>query len=103
MKFKKPTCFCEKCVEKLARKSTSLVRVWIEICDSYMEYFLPLIFKEILGDSSCLEFLEKNGFIVTHETSTHLLVRPLGFHQARPSKENIDFFCINLEDHEKDY
>lgn len=87
---------CQKCVEFLGKKSTSIVMIWLEMCAAYLDANKPIVAAPT--ESNTLEFLEKNGFIVTTDAGENVLIVPQGYHHE-PDWNTPDFFCVNPSKH----
>lgn len=88
---------CEQCFERLAKKSTSLAIIWIELCAEFLRNNKPVAFYP--EESDVLSYLEERGFITTLETNSQLMVKVNGFYRD----EVADFFCIDLHKHMEKY
>ena len=86
---------CDQCVHFLGKHSSSLVTLWMALCREYVNGETTL--RVPIGEYDSIEFMEKNGFLTTHETEKELFIRVDGlFHD---DVDDEDFFCANLDEH----
>jgi hypothetical protein len=76
MKMSKPAVCCDSCFEKIANRSTSAARLWLDLCD--LEIASQGLFGLKIKDSSVLRILELLGFILTTDSSNVLMVKVNG-------------------------
>lgn len=88
---------CEKCFDITARHSPAVAIIWMDLCSQHVQTNQPISFS--LEESETMEFLEKNGFISTHDTHESILVRVNGFIKGDWEEEEEDYFCIKPDAH----
>lgn len=86
---------CEKCLETIAKHSTSAAKFWMDLCSCHKENG-PLVF--MYNESDEVKELEKLGFLISTETKNGLLVQAVG---TICTKGEV-FFCAKMCDHQND-
>ena len=93
---------CEQCVEILGRRSTKLVRTWLDLCGTYLalQHAIDVPVRGSYADSwtGQIRFLEYLGYIVTTDTARGILIIPQGHHYDEEWQVK-DVFCIDPQGH----
>ena len=79
---------CDDCFEKIARENTTAARMWLELCNIYMN--TPMFGLTLNHDNDKTRLLEHLGYITTTETPEMMLVK---VHGCREMGDEV-FFCI---------
>lgn len=87
MKMSKPGLCCDDCFAQLAKHSTKIAKLWLDLCEAQARYG---IFGLLSPDSTpSLVYLERNGFIITTDTSDLIIVKVRG----ELDEHHSFFFC----------
>lgn len=94
--FRREFTCCDQCFDFLARKSTNLAVIWLEMCAEYHHSRRPLPFRE---ESEVLTFLEKYGYIISIDDHYCLWVIP----QKLYCENDQEFFCMSYSNHSEEW
>ncbi len=87
---------CEICFERLAKKSTSAARIWLDLCRLRMEK--GEVFELIAQDFSELHTLELLGYVVTTDYPNRIGVFVNGYCITHTDDE---IFCLEGGEHDE--
>ena len=74
-----PGLCCDECFAILAQKSTTVAKLWLDLCQANLRYG---IFGLVTPDTTpSLLMLEQLGFITTTDTANQIIVRVNGLEQ----------------------
>lgn len=93
MKMSNEFVCCERCFETLAKRSTKAAKIWIDLCQSYMN--IPGLFS-VEGQTEQVRILETLGFVITTDCSddvySNYIILKVNGHHKDAYGEN--YFCI---------
>jgi len=79
---------CEKCFEKISRRSTNAAKWWMDLCTTHLNNSEKTI--TVIGDNPNLRLLETLGFLVSTETDDCIYINVKGHMR---SEDGEHFFC----------
>lgn len=96
MKMRNEFTCCDRCFETLQKRSAKAAKIWMNLCQSYME--IPGLFS-VEGNSPQIRILETLGFITTTDCSDdvysdYIILRVNGH---RKDFYGEDCFCISKD------
>lgn len=90
MMTKKTVC-CDTCFSNIARRHSAAAKMWADFVETINQQ------KQIIypSDHNSIFYLEKEGYILTHETGSNILIR---VYLIRTEVANVA--CINEDHHD---